>query len=91
MAIVELNYAEAAAHLNMKEARLRSLTKAGKGPKCRREGPSVRFLPDHLDEWVADYQKSAYTQEQGVPSSNRKAKSKRKSRAIAPTDSDNLL
>lgn len=59
--IQELNYDEAADVIGIKRSRLRRLVKNGQGPKHRRDGRSVTFLREHLQEWVDEYRKSAYT------------------------------
>lgn len=57
----EVGYKEAAAHVGMRESGFRKLCRDGKGPKARRDGREVRFLPEHLDTWLEQYKVSAYS------------------------------
>ena len=68
----ELTYDEAAAILGINGSRLRALVRDGKGPKCRRHGRSVTFLRSHLEEWVEEYSKSAYTKKDGKPKARKR-------------------
>lgn len=72
-ALQELNYGEAAAHVGIRETAFRRLCRNGEGPKARRDGRTMRFLPEHLDEWIVGYKDAAYTNGAAKP----KAKSKR--------------
>ena len=60
-ALEELNYTDAAAACGIKETTFRRLCKEGKGPKGRREGRTLRFLREHLAEWVEEYKENAYS------------------------------
>lgn len=57
----EMTFSEAAARLNMKEFTFRRLCASGNGPKARRDGRTLRFLPKHLEEWAEQYKNRAYT------------------------------
>ena len=57
----EKGVVEAADYVGLRETEFRKLIADGKGPKARRDGRTLRFLPAHLDEWVEEFKKSAYT------------------------------
>lgn len=78
MGLVEFNYAEAAEYCGLKETTFRKLCKEGKGPKARLDGRSMRFLREHLSDWLDEYKKEAYSTTAGTLNSKR-AKGRKKS------------
>ena len=79
MTLQEMNYPEAAEHCGIKETTFRRLCKNGKGPKARREGRTLRFLEEHLDEWLVDYKAEAYSTTAAKPTGNGKGKGRKTS------------
>lgn len=65
---------QAAEYLGFNKTAFLKLCKAGEGPRCRRDGKVVKFLPEHLDAWAEDYKAKAYSTDAAKPKSKPKAK-----------------
>lgn len=77
MTLNELNVSEAAEHCGIKETTFRRLCKEGRGPKARREGRTLRFLEEHLDEFLTEYKDQAYSTTAAKATGNGKSKGRK--------------
>lgn len=57
----EMSIKEAAAFVQMPETSFRRICREGQGPTGRKDGRTMRFIPDTLNAWKDEFLKTAYS------------------------------